>query len=78
MAPVPTGVTMSKARRTELLDYATRHDAVVIEDDYDSESNFMQNPLPALKASDRSGRVIQPVKALSPGLRLGYMVAAPN
>jgi GntR family transcriptional regulator/MocR family aminotransferase len=78
---VPTGVTMSKARRTQLLDYATRHDAVVIEDDYDSESNFMQNPLPALKASDRSGRVIYVSslsKALSPGLRLGFMVAAPE
>ena len=78
---VPTGVTMSKARRVQLLDYAARHDAVIIEDDYDSESNFTQNPLPALKASDRSGRVIYVSslsKALSPGLRLGYMVAAPE
>jgi GntR family transcriptional regulator/MocR family aminotransferase len=78
---VPTGVTMSKARRVQLLEYATRHDAVIIEDDYDSESNFTQNPLPALKASDRSGRVIYVSslsKALSPGLRLGFMVAAPE
>lgn len=78
---VPTGVTMSRARRAQLLSFATRHDAVIIEDDYDSESNFSQNPLPALKASDRSGRVIYVSslsKALSPGLRLGYMVAAPE
>lgn len=78
---VPTGVTMSRARRTQLLAHATRHDAVIIEDDYDSESNFMQNPLPALKASDRSGRVIyisSLSKALSPGLRLGFMVADPD
>ncbi|VFS84553.1 HTH-type transcriptional regulatory protein gabR [Kluyvera cryocrescens] len=68
------GVTMSKARRSQLLAYAAQHDAVIIEDDYDSESNFQANPLPALKASDRSGRVIYVSslsKALSPGLRLG-------
>ncbi|MBX4298397.1 PLP-dependent aminotransferase family protein, partial [Mycobacterium tuberculosis] len=69
---VPTGVTMSSARRRQLLEHAARHDAVIIEDDYDSESNFTLNPLPALKASDRSGRVVYVSslsKALSPGLR---------
>ena len=78
---VPTGVTMSKARRNQLLTHAAQHDAVIIEDDYDSESNFQINPLPALKASDRSGRVIYVSslsKALSPGLRLGFMVADPD
>lgn len=48
---------------------------------HDSESNFQTNPLPALKASDRSGRVIYVSslsKALSPGLRLGFMVADPD
>ena len=78
---VPTGITMSKARRSQLLAHAAQHDAVIIEDDYDSESNFQANPLPALKASDRSGRVIYVSslsKALSPGLRLGFMVADPD
>lgn len=78
---VPTGVTMSQSRRSQLLAHAAQHDAVIIEDDYDSESNFQQNPLPALKASDRSGRVIYVSslsKALSPGLRLGFMVADPD
>ena len=78
---VPTGITMSKARRHQLLTHAALHDAVIIEDDYDSESNFQQNPLPALKASDRSGRVVYVSslsKALSPGLRLGFMVADPD
>ncbi len=46
------------ARRSQLLEHAARYDAVIVEDDYDSESNFTLNPLPALKASDRSGRVI--------------------
>ncbi|EMH4161774.1 PLP-dependent aminotransferase family protein [Pluralibacter gergoviae] len=78
---VPTGVTMSKRRRGELLAHAAAQDAVIIEDDYDSESNFTRNPLPALKASDRQGRVIYVSslsKALSPGLRLGFMVADPE
>lgn len=78
---VPTGVTMSSTRRRQLLEHAARHDAVIIEDDYDSESNFTLNPLPALKASDRSGRVVYVSslsKALSPGLRLGFMVADPD
>ena len=72
---------MSSARRRQLLEHAARHDAVIIEDDYDSESNFTLNPLPALKASDRSGRVVYVSslsKALSPGLRLGFMVADPD
>lgn len=78
---VPTGVTMSKARRSQLLAHAAASDAVIIEDDYDSESNFTRNPLPALKASDAQGRVIYVSslsKALSPGLRLGFMVADPE
>ncbi|CAK9883799.1 MAG: HTH-type transcriptional regulator TauR [Candidatus Erwinia impunctatus] len=78
---VPTGVAMSKSRRRQLLEHAISRDAVIIEDDYDSESNFMLNPLSALKASDRSGRVIYVSslsKALSPGLRLGFMVADPE
>ncbi|KAA8999391.1 PLP-dependent aminotransferase family protein [Affinibrenneria salicis] len=78
---VPTGVTMSVARRHQLMEQARLADTVIIEDDYDSESNFADNPLPALKASDRSGRVIYVSslsKALSPGLRLGFMVADPE
>ncbi len=78
---VPTGVTMSSARRRQLLEHAARHDAVIIEDDYDSESNFTLNPLPALKASDRSGGWCMSAacqKRWSPGLRLGFMVADPD
>ncbi|ELN2735074.1 MocR-like pyridoxine biosynthesis transcription factor PdxR [Pluralibacter gergoviae] len=78
---VPTGVAMSSARRSQLLAHAAASDAVIIEDDYDSESNFTRNPQPALKAGDAQGRVIYVSslsKALSPGLRLGFMVADPE
>lgn len=74
----PTGIVMSSARRHQLLALARTHDRVIIEDDYDSETNFDPHPQPALKARDTDGRVIYVgslSKALSPGLRLGYMVA---
>ena len=78
----PTGIVTPIGTRYELLAWATRQPGrYIIEDDYDSESNFTLNPLPALKASDRSGRVVYVSslsKALSPGLRLGFMVADPD
>src|SRR3546814_15371572 len=48
-------------------------------DDYEAEANFMHAPTTALKAMDRSGRVIYVgsfSKYLGPGLRMGYMVGA--
>lgn len=52
---------------------------LIVEDDYDFETSFLSAPMPALKSLDRSDRVIYVgsfSKALFPGLRLGYMVAA--
>ncbi|MFE8101260.1 PLP-dependent aminotransferase family protein [Brenneria goodwinii] len=74
----PTGISMSNARRTQLLEHACKYDQIIIEDDYDSESSFDPHPRAALKASDMHNRVIYVSslsKSLSPGLRLGYLVA---
>ena len=77
----PTGVTLSPERRAAMLELADRHDALIIEDDYDSEFYFDRHPLPALKAIDRGERVIYMgtfSKVLFNGLRVGYIVAHPT
>lgn len=77
----PTGVTMPLHRRDQLLDLADAADLVIIEDDFESENNFSGNPIPALKSLDRNERVIyigSLSKSMAPGLRIGYIVAAPE
>ena len=74
----PTTVTMSIERRKALLEQACQDNFVVIEDDYESEVNFIEEPIPALKSFDQNGRVIYVgslSKSLSPGIRIGYLVA---
>jgi GntR family transcriptional regulator/MocR family aminotransferase len=74
----PTTVTMPLSRREQLLKQAEQNDILVIEDDYESEINFVGDPTPALKSLDASERVIyigSLSKTLAPGLRVGYMVA---
>lgn len=77
----PTAVTMSMDRRQELLAAANRNDTLIIEDDFEFESNYLNSAHPALRSMDREDRVIYMSclsKVLSPGLRLGFMVAAPE
>jgi GntR family transcriptional regulator/MocR family aminotransferase len=77
----PTNVTMSLERRVQLLDVAATWDAVIIEDDYDSELRYRGAPSPSLASLDRSGRTVYLgtfSKFLSPGLRLGFLVGHPK
>ncbi|MFT5445360.1 MAG: GntR family transcriptional regulator/MocR family aminotransferase [Gammaproteobacteria bacterium] len=74
----PTTVTLNKPRRQRLLTNAVDCDYVIIEDDYESETNYVGKPTPALKSSDHNDRVIyigSLSKTIAPGFRLGYMVA---
>ncbi len=71
----PTGAALRLERRLELLRWAERHDAMILEDDYDSEFRFDQAPPVALAALDNSEHVAYLgsfSKTLFPGLRLGY------
>lgn len=74
----PTNVTMSAARRAALLAWAGANDAIVLEDDYEFETNYRTEPTPALKSMDRDGRIVYVgslSKSLMPGLRMGFAVA---
>lgn len=76
----PLGTAMSLGRRLDLLDWAGRHDAWVIEDDYDSDFRFDGRPVAALQGLDRDGRVLYAgtfTRAMFPALRLGYLVVPP-
>jgi GntR family transcriptional regulator/MocR family aminotransferase len=74
----PTTVTLPLARRVALLERASRAGFLIIEDDYEAETNFVAAPTSALKAMDRDGAVIYVgsfSKSLVPGLRVGFLVA---
>lgn len=73
----PLGITMSLARRLQLLDWAAKSGAVILEDDYDSEFRYSGRPVPALQGLDHRGLVLFTgsfSKVLFPSLRLGYLV----
>ena len=78
---VPTAVTMPLERRQALIHAAADHDFLIVEDDYECETNYMDHPLPALRSMNTDGRVIYAAsfsKALAPGVRLGFIVANPD
>jgi GntR family transcriptional regulator/MocR family aminotransferase len=77
----PLGATLTLERRLALLDWSARAQAWVIEDDYNGEFRYDAEPIPALQALDRGGRVIYVgsfSKTLAPGLRVGYLVVPPD
>jgi GntR family transcriptional regulator/MocR family aminotransferase len=74
----PLGATLSLNRRHELIAWAARTGAWIIEDDYLGELQLTRRAAPALASMDRSGRVIHIgsfSKTISPALRLGFIVA---
>ena len=81
----PAGLLMSAARRRALLDAATRHDLVILEDDpygsiYFEDVTTFADTRP-IKADDTDHRVIYLgsfSKILVPGLRVAWMVAPPE
>jgi GntR family transcriptional regulator/MocR family aminotransferase len=76
----PLGVSMNVSRRLELLGWARRHQAWIIEDDYDSDYRFSSRPLGALQGMNGGTEVIYTgtfSKVLFPAMRIGYVVAPP-
>lgn len=73
----PLGKVMSAARRVELLSWAAKTGAWIIEDEYDAEYRYFGKPVAALHSLDRSGSVIYVgtfTKMLFNALRIGFVV----
>jgi len=73
----PLGMTMSPARRLELVEFSNKTGAWIIEDDYDNEFRYAGVALPAMQSMINADRVIYLgtfSKSLLPGIRLGFMV----
>ena len=73
----PLGVTLSLAKRLQLLNWAKRKNRWILEDDYDSEFRYEGRPLASLQGLDTEGCVIYSgtfSKVMYPGLRLAYLV----
>jgi GntR family transcriptional regulator/MocR family aminotransferase len=73
----PLGGILPLERRQELLRWARRAGAYIVEDDYDSEFRYDGAPVEAVQGLDRDGRVLYVgtfSKVLSPSLRIGYLI----
>jgi GntR family transcriptional regulator/MocR family aminotransferase len=73
----PTGATMPITNRLKLIQYMQSIDGLIIEDDYDSELSYYNRPIPSLQGLGKADNVVYLgtfAKALSPAIRVGYMV----
>ncbi len=73
----PTGVALPVSHRLQVLDWAKRTQAFVIEDDFDCEFRYKTQLIPSLQALDASGNVIYLgtfSSALMPSLRVAYLI----
>jgi 2-aminoadipate transaminase len=74
----PSGVSLSPARREQLLELARREELVLVEDDVYRELSFQGDAPPSLRALDPEAPVVRLgsfSKSLAPGLRLGWVDA---
>jgi GntR family transcriptional regulator/MocR family aminotransferase len=74
----PLGLPMTLDRRLELLEWAREREAMIVEDDYDTEFRYGGRPIEPLQSLDEAGRVIYVgsfSKVLLPMLRIGFLIA---
>ncbi len=74
----PSGVTLSLERRKQILEIAKKYNLIILEDDPYSELRYSGKFIPPIKSLDKHDIVIYTStfsKILSPGFRLGWVVA---
>ncbi len=73
----PAGVTLSEAKRRELLDLAAEYGFTIFEDDPYADIRFRGAALPSMLSLDTAGVVVHAssfTKTVCPGVRVGYLV----
>ncbi|WP_019636909.1 PLP-dependent aminotransferase family protein [Paenibacillus fonticola] len=73
----PFGMTLSKEKRMELLQWSKKQDGYIIENDYDGEFRYNNRPLPSLQSLDEHEKVIYLgtfSRVLTPHFRISYLV----
>ena len=77
----PSGTSLTHSKRKQLLSWANRCHAVILEDDYDGELRYTGKPLATLSAMDSAEHVIYLgtfSKLLPPSIRISYAVLPPR
>jgi GntR family transcriptional regulator/MocR family aminotransferase len=73
----PTGAVLPLARRLDLLGWAARRGAYVLEDDYNGEFRYAGRAVETLQGLDQHGSVLYAgtfSKVMFPALRAGYLI----
>jgi len=74
----PTTVSLSAKRRMEVLELSKEFGFIILEDDYDYDFHYDNNPMLPLKSFDTNGMVVYIGsfgKALAAGFRTGFIIA---
>jgi GntR family transcriptional regulator/MocR family aminotransferase len=76
----PTGAVLSASRRLDLVEWVRKHDALIVEDDYDAEYRYDRQPIGSLQglAPEHVAYAGSTSKTLAPSIRLGWLVLAPR
>lgn len=73
----PSGITASASKRREYLNWARKNDAMIVEDDFESEFSVLSKPEDTVFSLSKEQRVIYVntfSKTIAPAVRIGYMV----
>ena len=75
----PTGITYSQAKRQEVAEILTEHDSILVEDNPYGEIRFMGDNIPPIKSLLPDSILFGTFsKIVSPGMRMGWIVAPPE